>query len=414
MIDDTYPPLAAWLGGDRVAELAFDGARGVHLAYTDAAIQRYGLNGLALSASLPVRTSSYLPADTAPYLDRLLPEGAARSLIERQFGVPRGDTFHLLEAIGRDCAGAVVIVDAEDAPPGADSAVMPMTVDQVEGRLADLPVHPLGVDARVRLSLAGMQAKLLLARLPDGQYALPIAGAPSTHILKPPIERFPDVCANEAWCLALARYAGLRAASAAVERFGHREALVVERYDRQVAADGAVERVHQEDCCQALGVPVPAKYQHDTDGPTLRSIAQLLRRLAAAPTKALTQLVEAVAFAAAIGNADLHGRNLSIVYGVDGPELAPIYDAVATVTYDGITSELALYVGDARSVESVTAADVVAEARSWGVPAARASRLVDDTLERLIAGVDDATAEVPVAERVATVVRQRLRSLTRA
>lgn len=88
MIDDTYPPLAAWLHGERVAELGFDGRRGVQLQYTEAAIERYGINGLALSASLPVRAAPYLPDASAPYLDRLLPEGVARSLLERRFGVP--------------------------------------------------------------------------------------------------------------------------------------------------------------------------------------------------------------------------------------------------------------------------------------------------------------------------------------
>ena len=99
MIDDTYPPLAAWLHGERVAQLTYDGLRGVQLRYTASAVERYGINGLALSASLPVRVEAYLPDRSAPYLDRLLPEGNARSLLERHFRVPRGDTFHLLEAL---------------------------------------------------------------------------------------------------------------------------------------------------------------------------------------------------------------------------------------------------------------------------------------------------------------------------
>lgn len=166
MIDDTYPPLVTWLDGERMAELAFDGVRGVQLTYTDAAIERFGINGLALSASLPVRQEPYGPERTAPYLDRLLPEGAARSLLERRFGVPRGDTFHLLEALGRDCAGAVVIMDADDPLPIDDAVPEPLSAAQIAERIADLPAHPLGVDDRVRLSLAGMQAKLLLTQLP--------------------------------------------------------------------------------------------------------------------------------------------------------------------------------------------------------------------------------------------------------
>jgi serine/threonine-protein kinase HipA len=321
MLDDTYPPLAVWLHDDRVAELHFDGVRGAHLAYTQSAIDLYGVNGLALSASLPVRRTHYRPKETAPYLDRLLPEGAARSLLEQQFHVPRGDTFHLLEALGRDCAGAVVIIDADDTPPEPTGEPLALTEDDVAVRLDELPWHPLGVDERVRLSLAGMQAKLLVTQLPSGAFALPIDGAPSTHILKPAIEDFAGLCANEAWCLALARHAGMSAADAAVRRFGTREALVVERYDR-VRQDGVLRRMHQEDACQALGVPIPAKYEADDGGPTLRHIAALVRRLAVRPVQELERLAAYATFTVAIGNADFHGRNLSLLYSGDGPLVA--------------------------------------------------------------------------------------------
>jgi serine/threonine-protein kinase HipA len=166
-----------------------------------------------------------------------------------------------------------------------------------------------------------MQAKLLVTQLPSGAFALPIDGAPSTHILKPAIEDFAGLCANEAWCLALARHAGMSAADAAVRRFGTREALVVERYDR-VRQDGVLRRMHQEDACQALGVPIPAKYEADDGGPTLRHIAALVRRLAVRPVQELERLAAYATFTVAIGNADFHGRNLSLLYSGDGPLVA--------------------------------------------------------------------------------------------
>lgn len=413
MIDDTYPPLAAWLHDERVAELAFDGVRGVQLTYTATAIERFGLNGLALSASLPVRREPYGPALTTPYLDRLLPEGAARSLLERRFGVPRGDTFHLLEALGRDCAGAVVILDADDDLAIDEASPQPLSDGQIAERIAALPTHPLGVDDRVRLSLAGMQAKLLLTRLPTGYFALPVGVTPSTHIIKPTLERFPGICANEAWCLALARRADLPAAKAEVDAFGDHEALVVERYDRTRGDAGAVRRVHQEDACQALGIPVPAKYEYDPGGPTLRRIATLLRRIAADPAADLERLAAMVVFAVAIGNADLHGRNVSLLYGDEGPTLAPVYDAIATVAYDDITTDLGMSVGQARSVGSVTATDLVAEISSWGITRTRAARLLEEDLDRLEVAVDHATDVVPAARAVADIVRRRLAQLRR-
>lgn len=407
VVDDTYPPLAVWLYDERVADLHFDGVRGAYLTYTPAAVDRYGVNGLALSASLPVRRERYRSDQTAPYLDRLLPEGAARSLLEREFRVPRGDTFHLLEALGRDCAGAVVIIDADDAPPAQSGEPLTLTDDDVAARIDELPAHPLGVDEQVRLSLAGMQAKLLVTELASGAFALPVGGAPSTHIIKPAIEGFAGVCANEAWCLALARHAGLSAATAAVRGFGDRDALVVTRYDR-VRENGVLRRVHQEDACQALGTPLPAKYEADDGGPTLERIAGVVRRLAVDPVEQLERLAAYVTFTVAIGNADFHGRNVSLLYGRDGPQVAPLYDAICTVVYDSVTSTLAMRVGGAEAIDAVTADDVVTEVAGWHLPRSRATAVVGATLQRLRAAVEPVTAAMPEAQPVAAVVRDRI------
>jgi len=411
VIDDTYPPLAAWLYGERVADLHYDGVRGIHLTYTPSAIDRYGLNGLALSASMPVRAEGYAPGASAPYLDRLLPEGSARSLLERRFGVPRGDTFHLLEALGRDCAGAVIIVDAADRPGVDDVPPQPLSDEEIAGRLEDLPANPLGVDDRVRLSLAGMQAKLLLTSTDDGRFALPTGDAPSTHIMKPEAADLPGLSANEAWCLTLADRAGLPAASAEVLSFGGHETLVVERYDRQRGPDGALDRIHQEDACQALGTRLPSKYEQDPGGPTLRSIATLLRRITVDPSTDLDRLAEMVVFTVAIGNADLHGRNVSLLYTSEGPRLAPVYDAVATIAYDRVSTGLGMFVGSARDVMSIGASDVHNELRSWRLSAHRAQRLTTNTLLRLSDALDVATTQVPAAEAVSEMVRTRIDNL---
>lgn len=411
MIDDTYPPLAAWLHGERVAQLTYDGLRGIQLRYTASAVERYGINGLALSASLPVRVEAYLPDRSAPYLDRLLPEGNARSLLERQFRVPRGDTFHLLEALGRDCAGAVVIIDADERPTEVYDPPRTVSDAEIHERLRALPTHPLGVDDRVRLSLAGMQAKLLLTQLSSGTFALPTGTTPSTHILKPEITGFPGVCANECWCLRLADRAGLSASNATLATFGDEEVLVVQRYDRVADDDGVLHRVHQEDACQALGVPIPSKYQYEPDGPSMRRIAALLRRIAADPADDLDRLAELTVFTAAIGNADLHGRNVSVLYPSEGPRLAPVYDAVATVMYDQVSPELGMAIGDARQVTSVSAHDVLTEMRAWGMSSRRSSRVVERTLDRLHASIDEATSDVPAAATVADVVRERVELL---
>ena len=43
-----------------------------------------------------------------------------------------------------------------------------------------MPRRPLGASQDLRVSLPGMQDKLLLARTPDGRWGRPVDGAPST------------------------------------------------------------------------------------------------------------------------------------------------------------------------------------------------------------------------------------------
>lgn len=109
--------------------------------------------------------------------------------------------------------------------------------------MGQLAVEPLGVDDRVRVSLAGVHPKLVLSRLATGEWALPIHGLPSTHILKRGDPRFPHMIENEAFCLAVCRHLGLAAAEAEILALED-PVLVVTRYDREVTADGEIRRTH--------------------------------------------------------------------------------------------------------------------------------------------------------------------------
>jgi serine/threonine-protein kinase HipA len=50
------------------------------------------------------------------------------------------------------------------------------------------------------------------------------------------------------------RQLGVDVVDASAQRLGGQEFLLVKRYDRHESSDGIV-RLHQEDFCQALGVP---------------------------------------------------------------------------------------------------------------------------------------------------------------
>ena len=89
--------------------------------------------------------------------------------------------------------------------------------------------------------------------MPDGTWGRPVDGTPSTHILKPEIAAYPNTVENEAFCMRVAKYLGLQVARRRDDGGGGRKLIVVERYDRAVQPDGTVERLHQEDFCQATG-----------------------------------------------------------------------------------------------------------------------------------------------------------------
>jgi serine/threonine-protein kinase HipA len=80
------------------------------------------------------------------------------------------------------------------------------------------------------MSLAGTPEKLPVAMV-DRRVAIPVNGAPSTHILKPDSRKLYGSVQNEALCLVLARRLGLRAAEAVTGIVGGRTCLLITRQD---------------------------------------------------------------------------------------------------------------------------------------------------------------------------------------
>lgn len=107
--------LAVWLYGDHVASIEHD-RRGPRLTYTDTALARYPLGTPLLTLPLPVAARTYPQGVVRSFLDGLLPEGEARRAIARDVGESADDTYGLIRALGRDCAGAIVIQPAGDPP----------------------------------------------------------------------------------------------------------------------------------------------------------------------------------------------------------------------------------------------------------------------------------------------------------
>jgi serine/threonine-protein kinase HipA len=331
--------LDVYLHTELVGQLALDDDRRMRFQYgaawLDAPI------AVPLSLALPLRAQAFDDVRARPFFANLLPESELRRMIARKLGLSEQNDFALLEAVGGECAGAVSLLPAGKVPQ-AGEGYRPLNDAELNDLIRDLPRRPmLAGEQGMRLSLAGAQNKLPVFF--DGeQISLPINGAPSSHILKPPVERYPDSVFNEAFCMELALRAGLFVPQ--VTLLAKQQPLyLVERYDRRAGAHG-LQRIHQEDFCQALAIPPDQKYEKE-GGPTLQQCFTLLREHSLVPVQDIQSLLKWSVFNYLIGNADAHAKNISLLLTEQGPMLAPFYDLMSTAVYPDLAERIAMRIG---------------------------------------------------------------------
>jgi serine/threonine-protein kinase HipA len=401
--------LAVWLYGSRVAHIERDRGGRPLLAYTADARSTYEAGTPLLSLTVPVRPERFAHGVVRAFLDGLLPEGDTRRALAHDLRLRADDTFGLIKNLGRDCAGAIVIQPSDESapPPTTTLAAEPINDEELAELIGNLRTAPLGAGGRVRVSLAGVQEKLLLTRLPGGAWGRPVDGTPSTHILKPEIRGFPQTVANEAFCMRFARHLGLQVADVEILTLKSRALIVVSRYDRTVDPHGHVERIHQEDFCQATGNPPEKKYQ-DQGGPSLRTIARLLGTV---DPDSLATLLQAVTLHVLVGNGDAHAKNYSLLHEPSGAlRLAPLYDVMSTLVYDD--DRLAMDIDHVSRTDQVTLERIVNEAASWGIARTRATDIVNGLLEKVPDAVEEAQSEtLGLPDSIPSMLRAQLKRL---
>jgi serine/threonine-protein kinase HipA len=343
--------LQVWLHDEYIGILSEESSNGLTFRYSDSA--GAASTRIPLSRALPRGKETLKGPGVQAFFGGLLPEGGVRRRVAVNLGLSEDNDFALLSALGGDCAGALRLLPDGDVPPTAETAV-PLTEAELTARVEQLPRRPLLAGERgMRLSLAGAQSKLPV-RWMNGQYALSTFDAPSTHILKPESPDFPGLAAVEAFCLDLARRTGLRAARADWLLLGKTPCLRVERYDREInPSTGTVRRIHQEDFCQALGVPSHRKYQQE-GGPAASDLVGCIREFSTAPVLDLGQFLDLLVFNVLIGNADAHGKNYAWLYTEGERRLAPAYDLVATILWPELSSRMAMRIGQSKFLNEVT------------------------------------------------------------
>jgi len=392
-----------------------------------------------LSASLPPDGAPASPWAAFHFLDNLLPEHPAiRGRIARQHGLDPNDSFGLLGAIGRECAGALILLPAGESPANMNPGYRALSDADFERWLEFRDSQPLMSDphGRVRLSLAGAQPKAALY-FDDRDFPfIPEDGAPSTDIIKPAVRRaLPNTVHIEWYCMELARAVLGRDRVASVSPW--RRCLRVRRFDRVRDGDG-VRRLHQEDLCQALGLAPSSKYEgRKTSRPDQTHLARctaLIDRLGSegrlVPALEKQALFSAVMLNGLLMNADAHLKNYALLHVEGTTRIAPLYDVLCTagirmreggdagwerepVAEVELERELALIIGDAKRVDAVDDEHWLdCGQHQMGLSRRFTRRLLDDMRERVHGSLqpvaDRLLQDEPAAERAVNAVREML------
>lgn len=364
---------------------------------------------------MPLRSKSYSHSECQGFFNGVLPEEAQRNAIARNLGISAENDFALLEFIGGECAGAITFVPSGASLPNQAHDYRALSEEELAVVLRQLPDRPLlaGEDG-VRLSLAGAQSKLAV-HVSDSVISIPLGSAPSTHILKPASTHFEGLIDNEALCLNLARKVGLEVARVELGQVAEFEFLLIERYDRLKVTPQAnrmsVQRLHQEDFCQALGTRSMQKYEIE-GGPSLQKCFELLRNVSAAPVLDLRELLDAVIFNFLIGNHDAHGKNFSLLYtrsenGAPQTRLAPLYDLVSTVSYKQLSKKLAMRIGNEYDSAKIMPRHFERLSEEAGLSKRMAVSRVPELATAILESAPEVVRDFPQAAKVATLIEKR-------
>ena len=301
--------------------------------------------GRPLSLSLPFTfTNGDLRGDVVDnYFDNLLPDNPEiRRRIATRFSTSSLDAFSLLEAIGRDAAGAVQLLpQGTDAPDISATLARPLNEHEIADHLRGAITANQDLELEdFRFSLAGAQEKTALL-WHQNCWNIPQAATPSSHIFKLPLglagnTRFDlsHSVENEWLCMELLRELGLRVAHTEIAQFEDQKVLIVERFDRVWSRNGWLMRLPHEDLLQASGLPSHLKYESD-GGPGVSTIMSLLSGSSTAQADRQDFFKTLLAFYL-LAAPDGHAKNFSLSIEADGYfRLAPLYDVLSAWPWIG-------------------------------------------------------------------------------
>ncbi len=330
-------------------------------------------NRPVLSQSFFTRSGDLIPESKTvqtklpPFFSNLLPEGHLRDYLAARGGIKPAREFKLIELLGEDLSGAVVIKPL-------DALANPKEREE-EGAVQE--------NAPYRFSLAGVQLKFSALAERTGGLSIPASGVGGDWIIKLPAQNFASVPENEWSMLELASAIGIDvpevrlvdlSAVAGLPDLGvlsGNQALAIKRFDRGDKG----KRIHIEDFAQVYGLFPDAKHGKVSYANIVNMVWTLTGEAG------LANFIRRLVFNIIIGNGDIHLKNWSFIYP-DGktPQLAPAYDYVSTVPYIP-NDRLALSLSGTKDMSGISLAHFAKLVKKAQVPEYLVLNAVKETVE---------------------------------
>ncbi|MDZ4836905.1 MAG: HipA domain-containing protein [Candidatus Melainabacteria bacterium] len=323
-----------------------------------------------------------------PFFSNLLPEGKLRSYLARKVDLRESQEFLLLQKLSSDLPGAVLL-RSEGSSNLEDERI------NEESTVGDDQNDDL------RFSVAGVQLKFS-GDLIDNKIVIPAHGIDGHWIVKLPSQEYSYVNELEYSMLNFASEIGIIVPEFNIKpmtsianlptdfptSIGEGNCLLSRRFDRTTGGG----RIHMEDFAQVFSV-----YEKYDERFNYQSIAKVI--WVEMGLEATLEFVRRLVYMFAIGNADMHLKNWSIVYpDCRQPELSPAYDLVSTVVYPNISKSLPHKMAGVKSFDRIGMDAFRNFAKIAELPEKQVLRAVNETIERIHEAWPRLRGDMPIPE----------------
>lgn len=273
-----------------------------------------------VSLTMPVRLESWLSRDLHPIFQMNLPEGALLEAIRRAIAKLAGeDDLTILRVTGGNQIGRNRFSLPGDSAPGVVE-----TAESLDDLLSypdtEELFHDLVAKYALRSGVSGVQPKVMLDATERGTAAV------GGYIVKSWGADYPQLAANEFFCMTAAKRAGLPVPEFHLS--GNGGLFVMKRFD--LDAEGYSQGF--EDMCSLQALGTAQKY-----GSTYERVARTIKDYVSGELlqTAREQFFASLVLSCMIRNGDAHLKNFGVLYDRPGQpvRLAPVYDMVTTVAY---------------------------------------------------------------------------------